>query len=209
MPAHHGGPPGFFQLKVGLLCSASPLVCLFSFKSSSPARCPTFMFRTCLSCCTVSSRKAGIKFILFLVASPVPAHSRHERNIGWRNKVSHYKSFETDAIILYKSGNQAQREEVTCLRSHSERRTSWHSNSLWDQWANILLILTLTHSFLRIAFGHLFFFQVNTYCGITEMQERVPKCVVNEFSQQNTPMEPTLSSRNKRGYMYTMWSSLH
>lgn len=106
MPAHHGGPPGFFQLKVGLLCSASPLVCLFSFKSSSPARCPTFMFRTCLSCCTVSSRKAGIKFILFLVASPVPAHSRHERNIGWRNKVSHYKSFETDAIILYKSGNQ-------------------------------------------------------------------------------------------------------
>lgn len=116
-------------------------------------------------------------------------------------------------LMLSSCTNQetkAQREEVTCLRSHSERRTSWHSNSLWDQWANILLVLTLTHSFLRIAFGHLFFFfQVNTYCGITEMQKRAPKCVVNEFSQQNTPMEPILSSRNKRGYMYTTWNSLH
>ena len=170
MPAHHGGPPGFFQLKVGLLCSASALVCLFSFKSSSPAR---NVLHSCLGL---------VSLAVLWVPGRQESHSscslsllQCQHIVGTKRTLveeTRCPIINLLKLMLSSCTNQetkAQREEVTCLRSHSERRTSWHSNSPWDQWASILLILTLTHSFLRTAFGHpfFFFFQVNTFCGIS------------------------------------------
>lgn len=166
MPAHHGGPPGFFQFKVGLLCSASALVCLFSFKSSLltnvEASCLGHLKKSCLGlvCLAVlwvperqeSSSSCFLSLLQYQHIAGMKGTLVEETRCPIINLLK---------LMLSSCTNQetkTQREEVTCLRSHSERRTSWHSNSPWDQWASILLILALTHSFLWTAFGHPFFF---------------------------------------------------